>query len=141
MKRILIAFFVCLLCLGLTTFAGAKENKDLPTVTVFYFHTTVRCHSCSMIENYTREAIEVNFKNEIESGQIEFKEINVDQKENQKYIQRYQLYTKAVVLSLIKDGKEAAYKNLDKIWQLARNKQRFIDYVTEEMRKLLEEAL
>jgi flagellar motor protein MotB len=139
-KRIMISC-VFLLCWCLFDFVFAQENKDLSIVTVFYFYTTVRCPSCSMIENYTKEAIESNFKEEFQSGRLRFEGINVDQKENQKYIQQYQLYTKAVILSLADHGEEIKFKNLDKIWQLARNKQAFMDYVVEEVRSLLKEDL
>ena len=40
----------------------------------------------------------------------------------------------------MKDGKEIKSKNLDKIWQLARNKQKFIDYVTAEIKGFLEDV-
>ena len=32
-------------------------------------------------------------------------------------------------LSLVKDGKEIKWKNMDKIWEYAGNKDKFIDYV------------
>ena len=49
----------------------------------------------------------------------------------------YQLYTKSLVLSLRKNGKEVAFKNLDKIWEYVGNKQRFQDYVRNEVSAFL----
>jgi len=43
-------------------------------------------------------------------------------------------------LSLVKDGKEVKSKNLDKIWDLARNKQKFIDYVTGEIKEFMKDT-
>jgi hypothetical protein len=43
-------------------------------------------------------------------------------------------------LSLVKDGKEAKWVNLDKIWEYVGNKQRFIDYVKSGVAGLLKEA-
>lgn len=57
---------------------------------------------------------------------------------NEHFVNDYQLYTKSLILSLVKDGKEVKSKNLDKIWQLARNKQKFIDYVTGEINGFME---
>jgi len=53
-------------------------------------------------------------------------------------VQDYQLYTKSVVLSLVKDGKEVKFKNLDKVWQLLRNKDKFYKYIKEETTNFLD---
>jgi len=90
------------------------------------------------MEKYSREAIETNFKDAIASGKLEFKTVNVDERANEHFVKDYQLYTKAVVLSLEKDGKEVKSKNLDQIWQLVRNKQKFIEYVTGEVNTFME---
>jgi len=41
---------------------------------------------------------------------------------------------------MVKDDKEVKSKNLDKIWELARNKQNFIEYVTVEVNALMKDA-
>ncbi len=141
MKEIFLAILAIVAAVNISVCALAEENALSTRATVFYFHTTFRCYSCSMIENYTKEAIEKNFKDELEEGSLSFQEVNMDDKDNQKYVRQYQLYNKAVVLSLIKEGKEVKFKNLDKIWQLVRNKQGFMDYVADEIRSLLKESL
>jgi len=92
------------------------------------------------MEKYSREAIETNFKDAIASGKLEFKAINVEDHGNEHFVNEYQLYTKSLILSLVKDGKEVRHKNLDKIWQIVRNKQKFITYVTDEVNAFLEET-
>lgn len=82
----------------------------------------------------------MNFKDALASGKLEFKEVNVEEQENEHFVQDYQLYTKSLVLSLKKDGKEIKSKNLDKIWDYSRNKQKFINYVVEQVSAFLEEA-
>jgi hypothetical protein len=85
------------------------------------------------MEEYSREAIEANFKDALTSGKLEFLSVNVEDRGNEHFVNDYQLYTKTLILSLVKDGKEVKSKNLDKIWEYARNKQKFIDYVTSEI--------
>lgn len=92
------------------------------------------------MEKYSKEAIETNFKDALASGKIEFKAFNVEERANEHYVDDYQLYTKSLILSLVKDGKEIKSKNLTKIWGYVRNKQRFFDYVTEEVNNFLKEA-
>lgn len=109
-------------------------------VIAYYFHGTFRCYSCTMIEGYSRQAIESNFKEALASGKLEFKAVNVEDRDNRHFIDDYQLYTKSLILSLVRDGKEIKHKNLTKIWEYARDKQRFFDYVTEEVNNFLKEV-
>jgi len=92
------------------------------------------------MEKYSREAIESNFKEDLASGRLEFKAVNVEDRGNEHFVNDYKLYTKSLILSLVKDGKEVKSKNLDKIWELARNKQKFIEYVTAEVNALMKDA-
>ena len=114
---------------------GAGEAK----VIAYYFYTNYRCQSCYTIEKYTKESIEGNFEGELASGELVFKPVNIEEKENEHFLGDYQLYTKSVVLSLVKDGKEIKFKNLKKVWELLRNKDEFYKYIKEETRKFLDE--
>ena len=62
-----------------------------------------------------------------------------EKKENKHFVNDYQLYTKSVVLSLVRDGKEMKFKNLEKVWQLLRNKDKFYKYIKEETQGFLDE--
>jgi hypothetical protein len=92
------------------------------------------------MEKYSKEAIEENFKDMLSSGKLEFKAVNVEKRGNEHFVQDYQLYSKSLILSLVKDGKEVKSKNLTKIWEYVGNKQRFLDYVSEEVKNFLKEA-
>lgn len=92
------------------------------------------------MEKYSREAIETNFKDALASGQLEFKAVNVEERGNEHFMKDYQLYTKTLILSLVKDGKEVKLKNLDKIWEFAHNKPKFIGYVTGEVSGFIKEV-
>lgn len=140
-------FFIgAVFALGAVSKQGTPARADIATpakgnrVTAYYFHGTFRCYSCTMIEGYSRQAIETNFKEALASGKLEFKAVNVEDRDNRHFIDDYQLYTKSLILSLVRDGKEIKHKNLTKIWEYARNKQRFFDYVAEEVNNFLKEA-
>ena len=140
MKKILQFFLtVALVSVGaVSSFAADKVSDN--KVIAYYFHGNFRCVTCQKLEQYSREAIEANFKEALASGKLEFKAINVEGKGNEHYVKDYQLYSKSLVFSLIKDGKEIKSKNLDKIWELARNKQKFIEYATGEMNAFMKDA-
>ena len=126
---------VALFVVGFTSFS--EENPAKYKVTAYYFHGSFRCVTCTNIEKYSKEAIEANFKDVLASGKLEFKAVNVEESGNEHFADDYQLYTKSLILSLVKDGEEVRSKNLDKIWQYAGNKQKFIEYVTNEVNSFL----
>lgn len=139
LKRIYIILLTVLAVIGVSFSAIAEgaivENK----VIAYYFHGTFRCPTCHKLEQYSREAIEINFKDELASGKLEFKVINIEDRGNEHFSKDYQLYTKSLILSLIKDGKEIKWKNMDKIWEYVGNKQRFFDYVNNGVADFLRE--
>jgi hypothetical protein len=92
------------------------------------------------MEKYSREAIETNFKDALQSGRLTFQVVNVEERGNEHFANDYQLYAKSLILSLIKNSKEVKTKNLDKIWEYAHNKSRFIDYVTAETSAFLKDS-
>ena len=128
-KNILLSFILFLAFTWLTPCLANANDKTI----VYYFWSNPRCVSCKKIETYTQEAVNKTFSKEINDGSIEFRIIEFTKdKEKQK---RYGLYTKAVVLSKVKDGKELKYKNLDKIWTKLNNKEKFENYVIDEVQK------
>ena len=119
--------------------AAGEDGSDGSRVVAYYFHTTFRCPSCHKIEQYTEGAIKEYFAKEIESGDLVYEVTNIEDKGNEHFVQDYQLYTKSVVLSLVKDGKEVGFKNLENVWQLLRNRDKFYEYIKEETRIFLDE--
>ena len=111
-----------------------EKNTDV----VCYFMNSQRCSNCYKIEAYTKQAVDDNFSGEIENGSLSWIIINVDEPENRRYIEDYGLYTKSVVLVRVRDGKEAEWKNLDQVWSLLGNKDRFQAYITDEVGSFLE---
>ena len=128
-----------------TADTGLKQAEKIPEknsqrerkLIVYYFHTNFRCHSCITIEKLTRQAVTSGFASQLNSGRIEFKEVNVEDAGNEHFTDDYKLYTKSVILSDVKNGQEASWKNLDKVWKLLRDEQKFIDYIQTEVNTLL----
>lgn len=120
-------------------FAQSAEKPPASFVKGYYFHGNFRCVNCHNIELYTKEAVERYFKSELDSGRIIFQVVNVEEKGNEHFVNDYQLYTKSVVLSMVKDGKEVRSDNLAKVWEYLRNKDKFQNYIKEEVEKYLKE--
>jgi hypothetical protein len=142
---VLFLVLVCSLLLpAACSFAGPTPEKTSDSkkpqakpashqVIVYYFHTTRRCETCRNFEAYTDELLKNYFPQELEKGTVVYRVINTDLPENNHFIDEYQLITKSIVLSDVREGKQVRWKNLDRIWELAHNKDDFVKYVRDEI--------
>ena len=108
-------------------------------VVVYYFHGMRRCPTCLRIEAYAREALESGFGDALRSGKLQWRAINVDDRENRHYIQDYALVSKSLIASAVKNGRQKQWKDLQQIWELVGDKEAFLRYLQQEVRKYLEE--
>jgi len=128
-----------------SSLAGSAVVSDKGSVSlqksaiVYYFHGNFRCAACHRIEQYTKEAVEQYFGDELDSGKLVFSPVNVEKQGNKDFVKDYQLYTKSVVLSLVKNGDEIKYINLEKVWNYLGNKEQFFSYIKSEVEKYLGE--
>jgi len=122
-----------------TDSAAIGEPADTSDIFIaYYFHGTRRCATCKKLEAYTAEAVQDGFPELLKSGNLEWRAVNIDEDEFKHYIDDYKLYTKTVILSHIVDGKETEWKNLEKIWNLVGNKDKYIKYVQTEIETFME---
>ena len=108
-------------------------------VIAFYFHGTKRCSTCMTIEDYTDESLKTNFADEIKAGRLEWRMVNIEEPDNEHFIQDFQLSTRSVVLVEMRDGAQRRWKNLARVWELVRDRRAFASYITDETRNYLEE--
>lgn len=114
---------------------ASKDNST--KIIAYYFHATVRCTTCRAIEAYSKEAIHQRFANEISQGRVEWRLVNVQNPENRHFVQDYQLFTKSLVLVLVKNGRQEEYKVLNDTWELVGDKAVMQAYVEKEVRAYL----
>lgn len=107
-------------------------------VVVYYLHTTYRCPSCYRIEEWTAAAVTGRFAPELDQGLLEWRVLNVDAPPNAHFIEDYQLFTKSVVVSEVKNGREVRWKRLDRVWDLLEDPKAFEAYIEREVRSFLE---
>lgn len=117
--------------------AATSQNSK---VVAYYFHGTFRCSTCRTIEQYSHDAIQTYFAKELGNGRLEFRPVNVEEPGNKHFIRDYRLVTRSLVLSLVSDGKETKWKNLPDVWKLVRDKDKFFQYVKDEVEIFLKET-
>ena len=109
-------------------------------VKVYYFRSNFRCANCYKIEEYTKEVIEEFLKEESNAERLVYEVANIDEEKNYHFVEDYQLYTKSVVISIIKNGEEVKYKNLQKIWEHLNDRKKFHKYIREEISNFMNES-
>jgi hypothetical protein len=114
-----------------------ESNASGREIIVYYFHGTYRCPSCLQIEDWSFDAIQERFAQELEQGTIVWKTIDVDEPENSHFTREYQVSTQALIIVKMTGKKEKRYKNLKKVWEYLSDQQAFYDYVTHEIDKFL----
>lgn len=115
-----------------TDVMAAKADR----IQVFLFHATQRCPTCIAIGRFTGETVNERFQNEIKSGQVEFKEVNIDLPENKALAQKFQAAGSALYFNAIKGGVDSIEQDT-KVWSLVGNTAQFKDYIENKINNLL----
>lgn len=102
------------------SYENAKPAK--PILYIYNFHATRRCVSCVAIENTTTQALEKYFQKEVDEGRIKRFIINVDEKENKKLVEKYEVYGTALYLVRSFKGKENTIDLTAEGFKYAKNK-------------------
>lgn len=93
-------------CTGNAQNKTAEKQATKNVIEVIDFHSTNRCTTCKAIEANTKFTLDTYFANELKTGKIIFKVINVDKKENEKVAEKFEATGTALFLNVIKNGKE-----------------------------------
>ncbi len=117
----------------------AAQQKAGREIRVYYFHTNTRCFSCYKIETLTESTLLEDFAVPLEEGLVTWRPVNVEEPENEHYVEEYEIYTKHVIVSEVENGKEVRWKDLTRVWDLLGDQEAFQAYVREEMREYLED--
>jgi len=94
-------------------------------VTVYYFHSTQRCETCLEIERFAGEILQERFPQELASGQLSWRPVNIDLPENSHFIFDYDLAANALVV--VRDGQGARndWEKLPDVWKEIQNPGQF----------------
>ncbi len=120
--------------------SGKANSAEQTKLVVYYFHGNVRCVNCVNFEKFTDELMRTVYADAIKQGKIAWKIVNFDEPQNEHFINDSQLFTKSLVLVLMKNGKQQTYKSLVGIWQVAGNKEKFQSYIRSEIDAMLQKA-
>lgn len=107
-------------------------------VVAYFFYGDVHCSTCEKLENYALEALESNFAEELRSGALQWKTVDMDRREDEHFVTDFELYTKSVVLVEYENGEQVRWQNLEEIWDLVYDKPTYVDYIVSKTREFLD---
>lgn len=136
MKKLVMIFA---LIIGLLSCGNTKQNeanaaqpaKDL--VEVLYFHGPQRCRTCVALEKAAKEVLDTKFAQQMKSGKVAFREIDLSTKEGEKIGDKYQVAWSSLIIvgkngskervaDLTEDGFRYAIRDKAKIQSLIETK-------------------
>jgi len=130
---------------GLTGHAAAPSSpaegpaQPAHKVIAYYFHSTQRCMTCNKIERWAAETLREQFATALESGELEWRVVNMEEPPNTHFVQDYQLVASSLVLVDLRDGAQRDWTNMEKVWQYVHDDEaQFKKYVAEQARAYLE---
>jgi hypothetical protein len=118
---------------------GEAHQQASHKLVAYYFHRTQRCRTCLTIEAYAEEALAEAFPEALESEELQWQAVNLDELANEHFVEDYQLTSSALVLVSRRDGEQEQWRNLDRVWELVDDELRFKAYVEAEAAAFLEQ--
>ncbi|QXP65314.1 hypothetical protein H0I27_08625 [Polaribacter sp. HaHaR_3_91] len=108
MKILSVLTFVLILSACSVEKKNKEQSLDQSTskIEVIDFHSTHRCMTCNAIEKNTKYTLNTYFSKELKENKITFQVINVDEKENEKVAEKFEAAGTALIINVIKNGKE-----------------------------------
>jgi hypothetical protein len=124
-------FAVLVMSLILTSCIGQDRNevktldKSVSRIEVMDFHSTHRCMTCNAIEANTKYTLDTYFAKELKEDKIIFRVVNVDEKENEKIAEKFEASGTALILNVLKNGKETQINLTDFAFMKGNDKEAF----------------
>ena len=119
---------------------GTPPHGPGKRVVAYYLHGRVRCASCIKIGSLSGKAIRERFPEELRTGLLVFREVNVEEPDHRHFIDDYRLTSQSLVIVEYRDGRQVRWKNLEKVWTLLGSEKEFLPYVQEGVSSYLKGA-
>lgn len=105
-------------------------------IEVVHFHGTEQCWSCITVGEYALKTIKEKFPDEYASGKIIYKDVNVELKENQEIVTKFQASGSSLFVNAIRNDKNDI-SEVTTVWRLVNDENQFITYFENKLNTLL----
>lgn len=103
----------------------ATAGKNL--LKLYYMHATFRCVTCNSIESKAKELVQRDFAEALQSGKIEWEDVNFQK--NEPLAKKFDVVASCVVVAQLVNGEIKKFQRLDEVWTLLDKPVEFEQYV------------
>ena len=118
LRRLLVAASVALLLISTGAGSAAADAPPGERVVVYYFHGTVRCETCILIESLTDITVRGEFAKELADGTLDWRPLDSQLPENKHFVSEFGLGANEVVVAREKAGRSQSWEKIPGIWEL-----------------------
>jgi hypothetical protein len=110
--------------------SSAMSSEELPVekIVIYYFHRTARCYSCNIMEQYASNLVNQQYGQQVKSGVLEFRQINIDLPENREIARKFQASGSSLFINRIINGNDNIEHDTN-VWRLLGNEINFRKYL------------
>ena len=118
---------------------SVSSDKNGSTVIAYYFHPTMRCHTCVVIQANAARVIMDRFPQQIADGSLIWMPYDFDGPGGEDFKKEFDISASTLVLSRMTKGNHEEYKKLEKVWDLINDPAKFDEYIQTEVKQFLNE--
>jgi hypothetical protein len=116
---------------------GCKGNLSDDQIVVYYFHRKFRCPSCLIVEFTLNKTLDDYFSDDFTRGRLAMCVVNIDEMENRHYVKDFQILFNSVIIVDKRGGKAHRYKNIEKIWDIYKDREAVTQLIKDEIEPFL----
>jgi hypothetical protein len=106
---------------------------------VYVLHGNAYCPTCEEIKRLTLQVVTGDYASRLGKGELLFRDVNVEERDNECFIETFQIFTTSLVLARYDaSGDLAEWKNLSAVWDLASDPAAFRAYLQDELDSMLQ---
>jgi hypothetical protein len=113
--------------------AMAPSATANTVVCAYYFHQTFRCARCEWVEEQAARAIQENFAQPVQKGQVVWRPVNIDKPEGKALQARFNGQANDLVLARMEGSVCRQSKKLDQLWTLSVRPEAMSQYLVDEI--------
>jgi len=120
-----------------TTSPPTTEPPHQKVIHLYHFHGTTQCKACVDAEQYARYTLETYFPDKLDDGTITYQSLNYMDSANSEIVNELNVYGSSIYVVVDEGGEREVYNPTYNLWSLTGDKQRFVEYLTTYLEKLL----
>jgi hypothetical protein len=90
------------------------------------------------VSEYIEEGLKAGMGRELKDDRVSFRMIDFQDPKNRQYTDYFKIAGPTLIVADVRNGKVAAWKRASKVWTLVGSKEKFFQYVRDEVRGYLE---